>query len=306
MGSLAKATRTPPIPDSASAIEPALRSSGLTAPRPSQFVSGLVAGESPVVEEGEGPWSGCGTRASHASRTSMARNHDGGVRSPRPGLRAPVQPFSASMVDLMLREYDEADFIVLPSQAAFRSFVRCGVPSKKLITIPLGVDPSLFEPGERARRTVPLRVLYVGRLELLKGVHYLLQAWADLGLKDAILRLVGPALPEIRPWLERLAGRNVEVVGEIRHSDLGQYYRSARTSLSFRRSTMVSASSFWKGWLRVARSSRLTPRAPGPDRRRRGWLHSGAQRRHGDRRAATWGRPLQPAGCHGSTVPAKR
>jgi glycosyltransferase involved in cell wall biosynthesis len=134
--------------------------------------------------------------------------------------------FPAGMVDRMLREYDVADFIVVPSEAAVQSFTRYGLPRKKLVKIPLGVDPARLSPGDRTPGS-PFQVLYVGRLELLKGVHYLMQAWSGLALEGASLRLVGPVLPEIRPWLDRHANQSVEVAGEVPHSELARYYRSA-------------------------------------------------------------------------------
>lgn len=134
--------------------------------------------------------------------------------------------FSARMVRRMKREYEEADFIVVPSTAARNSFTDRGVPRDKLIRIPLGVDASAFHPAAR-NESSPFRVMFAGRLELLKGVHYLLQAWSELKLADAELWLVGPVLPEIGPFLERYADQTVRVIGEAKRSRMPDFYRQA-------------------------------------------------------------------------------
>lgn len=134
--------------------------------------------------------------------------------------------FPAAVVRRMRREYDEADFILLPSQAAVETFRAADVPARKLVRVPLGVDTSIFVPQQRSSGQ-PLSVLYVGRLELLKGVHYLLQSWHHLGRRDADLRLVGPLLPEMKPWLERYAASGTLVLGSRPRGDLPRLYQSA-------------------------------------------------------------------------------
>lgn len=133
--------------------------------------------------------------------------------------------FPSSLVRRMKREYEEAEFISVLSSFSRRTFLDAGVPKEKLIQIPLGVDPDLFYPGQP--NDGPLRILYVGRLELLKGVQYLLQAFSELNLSGAELVLVGPVLPEIRPVLARYTTDRIRVVGEVPHEQVPAYYRRA-------------------------------------------------------------------------------
>lgn len=142
------------------------------------------------------------------------------------GARSFNSLFSPSLVRRMKREYEEADFIVVPSAAAERSFIERGVPENKMIRIPFGVDVSLFHPADSFEES-PFRVLFAGRLELLKGVHYLLQAWSELKLAGAELWLIGPVLPEIRPFLTRYGSPQIRVIGEVPRSEMPEYYRQA-------------------------------------------------------------------------------
>ena len=69
----------------------------------------------------------------------------------------------------MRAEYQAADYISVLSTFAARSLMEHGVPEHKILQLPLGVDEQRFTPAGEPRRGGPLRLLYAGRLELLKG-----------------------------------------------------------------------------------------------------------------------------------------
>ena len=97
--------------------------------------------------------------------------------------------FASPLIRRMKQEYQEADRIIVPSSFSRRTFLDAGLPEAKLLQIPLGVDVTLFQPASSHHR--PFRILCVGRLELLKGVQYLLQAFSELDVPDSELFLVG-------------------------------------------------------------------------------------------------------------------
>jgi glycosyltransferase involved in cell wall biosynthesis len=87
----------------------------------------------------------------------------------------------APLISRMEREYELADAILVPSRVALRSFDRAGY-GERTVVVNACVDHHLFAPpSETAPRDI-FRVCYAGRLELLKGIPYLLQAWNQLGL----------------------------------------------------------------------------------------------------------------------------
>jgi glycosyltransferase involved in cell wall biosynthesis len=132
---------------------------------------------------------------------------------PRPPHFSSLMP--RALTQRMRAEYDEADHIVLPSEVARSTFVQNGVSRERLVVLPLGVDTEFFRPGP-PRHPGTLRVAFVGRLELLKGVQYLLEAWARLRPRVAHLTLAGALLPEMARVLARASlADSVSVVGPL-------------------------------------------------------------------------------------------
>lgn len=97
---------------------------------------------------------------------------------------------------LETREREEwrlADTVVAGSPFVERGLIECGVPAHKIRVVPSGVDLHRFAPVTRAGYdgARPLRVLFVGRVSIMKGVPYLLQALHKLGPKLVEARFVG-------------------------------------------------------------------------------------------------------------------
>jgi glycosyltransferase involved in cell wall biosynthesis len=137
--------------------------------------------------------------------------------------------FPWHVVRRMKQEYRDADYIMVLSRFARDTFAAHGIDERKLISIPLGVDVNHFYPTTPPEDDC-FRIVYVGRMELLKGVHYLLQAFAELDLPGAELWLVGPALPEIAPFFEQYRG-TYRHFGEIPHTDLPPYYGASSVAV---------------------------------------------------------------------------
>jgi glycosyltransferase involved in cell wall biosynthesis len=142
-----------------------------------------------------------------------------------PGASGGYSLMPDAMVRRMRCEYEIADYISVCSSFAARTFLEAGLPRHKLVPMPLGVDTATFQPARRDDG--PFRILYVGRLELCKGVQYLLQAFSRLKSEGAELWLVGPVMPEIRAILDQYAGEQVRVVGPVSQSELPAIYQQA-------------------------------------------------------------------------------
>jgi len=115
---------------------------------------------------------------------------------------------------------------------------------ERLCVSPPGVDPEVFAPGPQdvARRKLGLGpgplVLYVGRIQPLKGLDVALNAFAMLaaGRPDArLLVLGGPSGPDgdseldrVRAQAERLGiAAEVDFRGPVPHHDVADAYRAA-------------------------------------------------------------------------------
>jgi len=116
----------------------------------------------------------------------------------------PFQLPHPKIIEKELQEYEEADYVEIPSIFVKRTFLENGFPEKKLIHVPYGVDLSALKL--LPKQDDVFRVIFGGGLTLRKGVHYLLQAFSELKLPNSELLLVGAVNEEIRPFLNKYAG----------------------------------------------------------------------------------------------------
>ena len=79
-------------------------------------------------------------------------------------------------------EYNEADFLLCPSEFVAETFAERGYPPHKLVRHQYGFDPSRFRPGQQnPTEDRGLIMLYAGVVEPRKGLHFALQAWFKSG-----------------------------------------------------------------------------------------------------------------------------
>jgi glycosyltransferase involved in cell wall biosynthesis len=85
-----------------------------------------------------------------------------------------------------------ADYILVGNQAVRKALAQEGVSLDRLICVPYGADHKLFKPASVINAR-PFRVLCLGLITWRKGIHYLLEAWRQLRLREAELLVVGNA-----------------------------------------------------------------------------------------------------------------
>jgi glycosyltransferase involved in cell wall biosynthesis len=128
----------------------------------------------------------------------------------------------SAVVQKELREYEEADCIVVPSSFARRTFLERGVSPEKVFQIPYGVATTSFEPMPKEDNV--FRVIHCGAITLRKGVHYLLRAFRELNLPNSELWLIGKVAPEMKPFLAQYGASNVILKGVFPQSQLPSLY----------------------------------------------------------------------------------
>lgn len=97
-----------------------------------------------------------------------------------------------AMVERVEEEYALADRIRVSSVWARNSMTARGVPASKVEVVPQPINLTRFQPGANGHgRQGPLRVCFVGELNLAKGFVYLLRAIKSLGSERAHLEIVG-------------------------------------------------------------------------------------------------------------------
>jgi glycosyltransferase involved in cell wall biosynthesis len=126
-----------------------------------------------------------------------------------------------AIIDKELQEYEEADYIAIPSLFVKRTFLNQGIHEQKLLHVPYGVHVKEFI--SEVKRDNVFRVIFAGSLSIRKGVHYLLQAFAELSLPKSELLLIGGLTEEIKPFLEKYQGK-FQWLGQVPQKELYRYY----------------------------------------------------------------------------------
>lgn len=97
-----------------------------------------------------------------------------------------------AMVARVEEEYALATHIRVSSRWARDSLVAAGAPAEKITVLEQAVDLERFRPpGSRPAATGPLRLCFVGSLDLRKGFVYLLRALRLVGPERFALTIVG-------------------------------------------------------------------------------------------------------------------
>jgi glycosyltransferase involved in cell wall biosynthesis len=108
------------------------------------------------------------------------------------------------------------------------SFIKNGISEKKIYIIPYGTDTSFFTC--RSEKPKKFKVLFVGRVGLAKGIHYLLEAWNQLNfsIHDAELHIVGPIDEQVKIYLkQKTLPANIFWHGGLAQEALKKIYASA-------------------------------------------------------------------------------
>lgn len=117
--------------------------------------------------------------------------------------------------------------VVVPIDTETERAIRARVPSAYVERIPNCVDVSEL-PLPESQRPATKTALFLGWVIPTKGVHELIEAWARLKPRGWRLVVAGPGSPEYpRKLIARLDAENVELVGELSHSEAMRAMASA-------------------------------------------------------------------------------
>jgi glycosyltransferase involved in cell wall biosynthesis len=122
------------------------------------------------------------------------------------------------------REWQLADAVICGSAFAAGAVAESRGPEERCAVVPYA-DHALGAGSRapaKARPGAPLRVLFVGTLQLRKGVQYLLEAARLLKGKRVCIRLVGPSL--LSDNAMRQISAEAEAVGAVARSEVGRHY----------------------------------------------------------------------------------
>jgi glycosyltransferase involved in cell wall biosynthesis len=153
-----------------------------------------------------------------------------------PELAAPWQRAPAKYWASWREECELADRILVNSEWSREALIRSGVPSEKLSIIPLAYEveglqdntttrPQRRQYPDRFTSERPLRVLFLGQINLRKGVARLLDAAQLLRNEPVEFWMVGPV--EVPNASTTARSGRVKWFGPATRKRAGDYYRNA-------------------------------------------------------------------------------
>jgi glycosyltransferase involved in cell wall biosynthesis len=118
-------------------------------------------------------------------------------------------------------EYDVADCITVPSTFTYRSFIKEGIPADKLRKLPYGVNLVKFSKT-CTPATGQFDVLFVGGMNLRKGVQYLVDAFRKLQHQKKSLTFAGAPSQDLINILRKsgLWIEDAKILGHVPQSEL--------------------------------------------------------------------------------------
>jgi len=140
-------------------------------------------------------------------------------------LGLPFQRFHPREVARRVEEYRVADAILCPSSFVKKSFEQQGIPGDRVFIVPYGI--SLQPPSPPTERDPAVfRVLYVGQINVRKGLRYLFEAFEKLRHPRKELVIVGPVTAQT--GIEDMTPpENTRFPGVLKGDDLARAYREA-------------------------------------------------------------------------------
>jgi glycosyltransferase involved in cell wall biosynthesis len=125
-------------------------------------------------------------------------------------------------------EYNQADWISVPSQFSYDSFLAQGIPASKLLKIPYGSRLERFRPTESAiTAEQEFRILFVGAAGPRKGFIDLLAAFQKFRHPCKRLVLIGSVAPEAQAMLAQVDQSQISLVGNVPNAQLREHYSQA-------------------------------------------------------------------------------
>jgi glycosyltransferase involved in cell wall biosynthesis len=118
-----------------------------------------------------------------------------------------------------------ADVVLVNSEWSKRALVMQAVPAEKIIVVPLCIDLHHWTPGRPVEARGPLKVLWLGGIQLRKGIQYLVEAARLLQRESIEFLLAGPN--SIAESVVKTFPPNMKLLGRITRDQTDQVYQQA-------------------------------------------------------------------------------
>jgi glycosyltransferase involved in cell wall biosynthesis len=122
-------------------------------------------------------------------------------------------------------EWKLADSVLVNSEWSRQALVRQGVPTEKIIVVPLALELSHNTAPQPVNPVGTLKVLWLGNVVIRKGIQYLVEAARLLQKQNIEFMLAGPLA--ISQKAVQSFPRNITALGRITRDRLHEVYRQA-------------------------------------------------------------------------------
>ena len=131
----------------------------------------------------------------------------------------------AAYFERLSAEWDAATLVLVNSEWSKAALVAQGVPAAKLLIVPVAYEARITQPRPQVSRTRPLTVLWLGTVNLRKGIPYLVGAARLLQRSDIRFVVAGPL--QISREAINSAPPNMTFLGRITRDQADGQYRAA-------------------------------------------------------------------------------
>ncbi len=131
-----------------------------------------------------------------------------------------------SVIKKELQEYEEADYIAVPSTFVKDSFIKQGVSEQKIFLNPYGANRSFIRKSQTVRPSKDkFRIVYMGTLSIRKGLIYLFQALESLKIPEHAFEVLfmGSIETEIKSTIAKYRKSNWRFLGHVDFYSLPDY-----------------------------------------------------------------------------------
>lgn len=142
-----------------------------------------------------------------------------------------VFPYNEHIEKKECQEYQEIDFISIPSTFVEKTFLDEGIKKEKLILNNYGVSNFFTNECEEDSKT--FYVLYLGKISFQKGVIYLIEAINKLQESGREIKglFVGGMDDSMKPIIENVNKEHIEFLGHKTHYELSKYISKASVAV---------------------------------------------------------------------------
>lgn len=123
----------------------------------------------------------------------------------------PPAIWDKSLLEISKETYRYIDFVIAHSEDSKSSYVMSGFDEEKVFVTPMGFDNKELEKKLTYKEKGVTQFLFIGNVTMMKGVHLIFDAWANLDTSQAELHICGTVCEDMEDALNKFCEANDNV-----------------------------------------------------------------------------------------------